>query len=322
MYWPEKQRDEAVAKATAILTQYGERLLWSPEYGERGSFARPKMTFPKLDHPATADDVANGLAIFSLDGERRLWSLPSRPLKARWSSLRTSPGVSPQFDVVTGKSKTMTFWRTEGTVWQAEEVRVGGKWVRWFGFVGAGFLGKAPAAEVELELPDRWPRFAKGIEWQLRLPDANKRDRSLPLSALTERKPLRVELHVRNVLGVEQQVPSEWYRAPDAAFRQGLTLRLQRQAEESATQTNVSDQWVDLPPRAITHFTSDRGTRLDVGEELPANSFDLRTLFEIRKPGTYQLQLTGPAAANEEGAVQPATAYFVVKEVDRDDVGR
>jgi hypothetical protein len=318
LYWPEDHRNDAVKRTNAVMTQFGERLVWSTEQEPLRTFSEAVMTFPQLNRPATSEDVAKGMAIFALDGERRVWKMPSRPIKARWESLHTSPANSSQFDMATGESKMVTTWRTEGYVWQAEEVHVGAKWLRWFGFVGPGFLGKAPAEEIELELPDHWQwvRFAKGIEWRLRLPDVNTKDNSLSRSILTENKPLHIELHVRNVLGVEQRLPSEWYRAVDNALVQGVQIRLLRLAKsQAAKRSDAAENWVEMPLNPIGNFPADRaGTLLGVGVESPMVVFDLRLLFAIEKAGAYRLELAAAKTLSGDKASQPFVTYFTIRD--------
>jgi hypothetical protein len=50
---------------------------------------------------------------------------------------------------VTGARATWVEYDSDGYVWQAEEVRKGGRWERHYGFVGHHVVAKAPASEVE-----------------------------------------------------------------------------------------------------------------------------------------------------------------------------
>ena len=88
----------------------------------------------ELDHPATMADVAAGKAIFTLDGlgESRVWRIPSCCEDNRWPSI----GEVPQFG--------------RGYVLQAEELKVDGKWKRYFGFLCERGATVVPAADMEL----------------------------------------------------------------------------------------------------------------------------------------------------------------------------
>lgn len=322
LYWPEKNRDEAIKNSTAILTQYGERLAWSPEFSPRTYFLRPAMTFPKLERPASPDDVAKGQAIFALEGERRIWKMPARTLKRRWESLRTRAAVSRQLDAATGKAEVVTTWLTEGTIWQAEEVRVGDKWVRWFGLVAPSYLGKAPADEVELELPDHWSwtKLSKGIEWRLQVPDADNKSGSLPPGFLTTNKPLNIELHIRNILGIDQLAPDDWYRPDNKSFATGLEIRLQRLDQQAAPRhPEITEKWGDAPQKKIPRFAPDRRSKLlAVGEELKPIVFDLRTVFDVTKEGTYRINLVAPKGPSDDS---PPTTRAITFTIPRADAG-
>ena len=89
-----------------------------------------RMTFPPLDHPATAEDVKKGLAIFTLEseGKTRLVKLASRPMKARWTTLKETPFSVQRVDPKTKKVETVIAYDQDGLIWQAEEVLKDGKW--------------------------------------------------------------------------------------------------------------------------------------------------------------------------------------------------
>ena len=100
-HWPLARRDEAIAATVAYLTRYGERFrenaasraIRAVEPGIP-NHEKAILAFDPLDHPATADDVAEGRAIFSLDGpgaEVRRVALPSFPIVARWTKLEVFP---------------------------------------------------------------------------------------------------------------------------------------------------------------------------------------------------------------------------------------
>jgi Leucine-rich repeat (LRR) protein len=154
LYWSEAERDKGVSRCVAFLKQYGERLKFCAAFNELpDSRARDggRVVFPRLDRPATAEDVRAGRAIFSLadEGKVRLVKLPAVPMKAKWLTYK-------------GVMRSVQFWDSrrnragyrmepeqDGLVWQAEEVLKDGKWVRYYGFVGCHVMARVPAAEIE-----------------------------------------------------------------------------------------------------------------------------------------------------------------------------
>jgi hypothetical protein len=147
LFWPESARDEAVTKSATLLKRYGARLVWEePRPVPSPSSAIwngdwPHFELPALDHPATADDVEQGRAIFSLAGEgsARVVPLVTRPLPALWLAPKDKPH-SPH--------------GSDGFVWQAEEVEKDGVTHRYYGFVGRNAFAKVPAEEVPIDAAD------------------------------------------------------------------------------------------------------------------------------------------------------------------------
>ncbi len=160
-YWPEARRDKAVAACAAVLRHYGERYRYSEAQRSLWNWPdddKARITFSALDHPATADEVKKGLAIFSLEGEgeTRSAKLAARPMKARCTTLKDSPYGTSRYDPKTKKTETTITYDQDGLVWQAEEVLKEGKWERYYGFVGANRIARVPAAEIEF--PPAEPR--------------------------------------------------------------------------------------------------------------------------------------------------------------------
>ncbi len=138
LYWTKKKRDQAVEACMAFLKTYGDRFTAEAPSGEhvRPYEKRAHLAFPILDRPATKDDVRAARAIFSLEGEGevRKIELPSLPIKAKWIRPGRAPGDGAE----------------EGWVWQAEEVRKGGQWEHYYGFVGRHVIARGPASAIEL----------------------------------------------------------------------------------------------------------------------------------------------------------------------------
>ena len=134
LYWPETRRDQVVAACVMYLKLFGPLLTAEVRPGEPDAPPRkPHLNFPTPGRPATAQDVAANRAIFSLEGqgETRLVKFPSFPQPARWLTLKDSPLEQPVDDGVSRRE-----YDTDGYIWQAEEVRKGDHWERYYGFVG------------------------------------------------------------------------------------------------------------------------------------------------------------------------------------------
>ncbi len=149
LYWPVARRDEGVAECVSFLRKYGDR--YRPEPREEARLFRIErdratMRFPRLDHPATPEEAARGLAIFTLPGETRVAALPAFPMPATWKNLDDDPFMLGSAD---GK-QTLSHSRS-GTIWQAEEVLVDGRWQRFYGFVSRYRVAKVPAEELEFD---------------------------------------------------------------------------------------------------------------------------------------------------------------------------
>jgi hypothetical protein len=138
LYWTKEVRDAVFGACMAFLKTYGDRFTAEAPPGERAHpfEKRAHLAFPILDRPATKEDVRAGRAIFSLEGEaeiRRI-ELPSIPIQAKWIPPEEAPGAGVE----------------DGWVWQAEEVRKGGQWERYYGFVGRHVIARVPGDSIEL----------------------------------------------------------------------------------------------------------------------------------------------------------------------------
>ena len=146
--WPEARRDAAVTACAAYLRRYGPR--FAPEYVEGVANTRSlvaQLRFPALAHPATPEDVREGRAVFSLteEGECRTVALPSGfPVRARWVALKSFP-----IQRRSNADPPVGNFLQDGAVWQAEEVKKGDRWERYYGFVGHATIARVPAAEIE-----------------------------------------------------------------------------------------------------------------------------------------------------------------------------
>jgi hypothetical protein len=166
LYWPETRRAAVRAELAKFLDRWGDafrdrsRILpaFSPHL-----FYPPPFRLQSLAGPATPEDVVAGRAIFSLrdrpDAQVRIVSLAPYPSIARWKTLSQFPLQQPQLlqwpkngtvDKKELDSLPHESFDREGTVWQAEEVLIGGTWHRFYGFVGSHIIAKVPAEEIEI----------------------------------------------------------------------------------------------------------------------------------------------------------------------------
>ena len=284
LFWPEARRDEAVAACVAYLKRYGGS--FENDVSPGRAFAPGHVTlslkFPRLDRPATREDVAAGRAVFSLEGEgeTRVVTLPVYPQPARWVVLKDKP-----VDLNTNRVARVEY-DADGSVWQAEEVLKGGRWERHYGFVGHHVIAKAPASEVEFAHTFGGPfMLTGGLAATLGLPDADA-------TFYAPRSPIPIVLRIANRIGVPREAPTEFVR-PGAdgkpAFRKGMTLKLHY------TSGDGSGSYPD------EEATRRRDARFDPGPAArplaPLESFEAARLdpadwFDVTRPGQYRLGVT------------------------------
>ena len=304
LYWPLADKEAAIAKTRSVLLRYGDRLQWTPlqDFLRKYSSDVETIAFAPLDHPATPAEVASGKAIFSFEPQSRLWKMRAYPMRARMPTLQVVPGTTESWDIKTKKPTYAKVWQQEGFVWQAEEAIENGKWTRYFGFVGPGFIGKVSADQIEFPatLNEYWFPLGNGIEWRIERVEVSSDTRSHQQSS----DDLRVRLLIRNSRGISQSVPADWYRPDTHLLRDGFELQLQRDSGNPAKE-GWGDDWDKVPPTTPGgHFVpSAAGKILAPTEQFVAATIDLRQLFPISKDGLYQviLEQTKPT----EGTAEP-----------------
>lgn len=299
--WPEPRRDEAITALAAFLDLYGDRYEAAGPQEQASAFeSNTRLAFPTLDRPATAADVEAGRAIFSLEGaggEVRVVPLPEVPLRAAWATLEDSPRVYQTVPPTGVEPEVRHDFDRSGRVWQAEEVRVGDRWERFFGFVGASTVGRAPAEEVEFS---DTPYFAgpTGERFGVRVallgpPPFESLEAGWPLDT-----PLVLAVHLKNRRGLDQDVPTEFVRPADdgqPALRSGITLRLWRTDIDPLGRVvaGAPREPKELAPTREARFTPGDATRtLGPAEEFEAFRLDLRDWFDLARPGQYRLAIS------------------------------
>jgi hypothetical protein len=320
-YWPEARRDAAIAECVAYLERYGARFAHSPQTDElpdRIGQHRLPPVFPPLDHPATADEVRRGLAIFSVEGEGevRLVPMPARPLKAKWVTLKDYPSKQDFYSADTGAKETRTVYDQEGFVWQAEEVQKNGQWERFYGFAGRR-LAKVPAAEIEFaEDWFRWGALSNRLDARVELARIGDKPPSVG-------EPVEVIVRVRNRSGLEQKVPTEFLRTeglPRPALRRGIELKVSFVADDPKRRTGSSfsqglPKGEPLAPRRLDRFDpGDPARRLGPADSFEAFRIDLNDWFAIDRPGTYRIQVK---FTNESGVAEGASNEITIPITER-----
>ena len=245
----------------------------------------PRGTQSQLDRPATKKDVEAGNAIFSFQGlgEARVWKLPGKefnetfPLTGQWPVL-TTPRQSGN-----------------GKICQAEDLKVDGKWKRYFGFVFYGQAAVVPAEEIKLLLfYAPWmprTRLFANMFWGLTVPGPKpgfwKRqgDETLKVG-----DPLPVALHVASSA---RELPATWYKDAQhggPALLDVVTISLRWAPFDAAYP--VQREFVDLEPTRHARFASDGKKRtLQPSEYTELLALDLRDWFKVEREGYYEVAL-------------------------------
>ncbi len=324
--WPVAQRDQAIAACMAYLKQYGERFRENTaaraiRAAEPGGprHERAVLVFDPLDHPASADDLAAGRAIFALDrvgAEVRRFPLPSFPLDARWTKLKVFPEDPPIMRTSDHEGHPIPNIEglQTGRVWQAEEVREGDRWRRYYGFVGRHALARVAAEEIEFVTP-----WQKG--WSLLSTDLDAR---IDVKEVATNGPLPVEFSFRNHRGVDSTAPADLVRAAAGALtiRDGIAFRLVRESDkpkapdpfaelEGAREQPFVPE--EIPGRPVRRHPSGASHRtVAPAGTVCAFQLDLRTIFPIERPGRYRLEITFDDLKTSKGIPGKVEAVFPV----------
>ena len=329
LYWPEAKRDEAIARCEAFLRQYGPGFRYrqaAKSLYESAPFypQHPKaiLTFDPLDRPATPEDVRAGRAIFSLDAaEARIWPLPTFPMKARWTT-QEIPDDDPVLRSVrstNGRTRSQVEILQGGTVWQAEEASEGGRWRRYYGFMGRFALARVPAEEVEFPASwnTGWSPVSAELDGRLIPPGGSDDGSRIVSKEVTLGEPLPIEVWLRNRRGVASEAPADWARVEGGlSLRDGLTIRLSRLPETPSTakgRGTAPPPAREIPAREVRRHRDGEGPRsLAPAAATRALRFDLRDAFDIGAAGRYRLEVMSEFLATADGKMGQISAYFTV----------
>ena len=315
-YWPVAERDRAVAACREFLRRYGDHFRYHP--GERDMpdyYTRTAhIHFAKLERPATAEDVAQGRAIFSLPGETRVCHLPELPLYADRPDHKEDPvpAVSVSED---GTSEDTIQYATEGCVWQAEETLVDGKWERFYGFAGRYQLEKVPAAEIQFP---GWGapvtvNLSGGIESPIERRDGEEINLSFAARHFVPpAAPLPLTVKIRNHSSLDQEVPAALLLPPgvDKALPPGIKLAVSYSGRIPPRINRYTEpefdygEWQDLPLRSEVRSPAGQasGPVLIPTQETTVLSVDLRDYFEATRLGSYRIKAFFRVPGQAEGS--------------------
>jgi hypothetical protein len=328
LYWPEAKRDAAIAECVALLNHSGERFRFDesirpPDESRPYPFGQPRaiLAFPKLDRPASADDVRARRAIFHLDAaEVRLSASPKLPIVARWTKLAIPPD-DPLFAMnhdETGTRADLIEILQGGTVWQAEEANEGGTWKRYYGFVGSDRIARVPAEEVEFPLPwsSGWTRVSATVDGRVIPPGGRDDGARIIGSEVSTASSLPVELWLRNRRGVESTIPVDYVRTDGGvSLSDGVNVRLFRLPVDnpSPRQSQRVANWVEIPARLVRRHQANATTRLvEPAGSTRAFVVDLRDLFEVTSPGRYRVEWVVGDEKDAEGKPIPLVSPFTI----------
>jgi hypothetical protein len=309
LYWPQAERDRAVADCARLLRQYGDRFREHPDVpatqdlvGYGGAF----LCLPPLGRPATVHDVLRGDAVFSLEGEgkARTVPLPAWPIQARWVTLKKYP-YQYSWAKESGERGTGIGYSQDGTVWQAEEVFKEGKWRRYYGFIGTGPPASVPAEEIEFPAPWGWSALSGGLDCQVEAAASPPAEKGYAVG-----KPPAVRLKLRNRSGVERAMPALLRKGPSGPeLRAGVKIEVFYLPPGIGSDLpgepfgEPGEGWTRLQPRRSARFQGEAGTRtLRPAGEYTALELDLTAWFDLSRLGGYAVRfvfLKGAAGLGE-----------------------
>jgi hypothetical protein len=290
--WPEADRDRVIATCADMLRRYGPCLklpqFVSPPFN-------PEFELPPLDHPATAEDVHEGRAIFSLEdeGETRILRSIRLPQTARWTAYKKGSSRWAEWRLQTGK------------LVQVEEVRRGGKWQRYFGFAGLIGIHKVPAEEIEFRTLNCWKPLDDALDVGFFWQGTEHTKAYVKFIPPAVGNPMGVCLSLMNRKGADRAVPRFFDAGAAKPPGGGVAVRVCMSCvpdDDLCAECGVTPEllkaaskltWTDLKPRRTEPLplAAAGGKTLGPAETTELVEFDIAQWFPIEKPGTYHLRV-------------------------------
>jgi hypothetical protein len=336
LYWPQELRDRTIAEVVALLSRYGERFRTtevSQMLYEKTPFYPRSYTavlaFPPLDRPATAADVAAGRAIFAAapGAEARRWTLPAFPMEGRWTALQIRPydrGLQSHWQS-SGRPWAQIQHLQGGRVWQAEEVREGDRWRRYYGFVGRHVIARVPAEEMDFPAPwnTGWYPISRDLDGRLVAPGGRDDAQRILYAPAPVGGALPIVVTLRNHRGIAATIPTDLARTGGGpSLREGVSIRILRGPAPVKEDPVVGltqgarepAPWPEVSPRReVSRYRSDAARALEPAGTAEALRLDLRDLFDLDQPGRYRVEITFDDIRSEEGGPARISADFGLK---------
>jgi hypothetical protein len=313
--WPAPRRAAAISKIETFLKTYGNNYQPNTANG----WSAVAIALPPLDHPARPEDVAQGRAVFSLEGaETRIFKMSKFPVAANRPDSSKGPYVALFIRDFYGDMKTQREIRqdtdTGGNIWQAEEVRTGGKWERYFGFAGRHQLEKVRADEIEFSRVGDL-EIAPKIDCAVSpMPNTCPTGKLEDSQLQTLAAPLVLKLDAHNHHGLDHEVPAAYILPADAGQALPAAIQLALSYSEKNPSWIVGHvprapfswpypgggepvdygMWNDIPLRDEVKREPSVSSASSLGPDSRLNllNIDLRDYFAITRPGTYRLKIT------------------------------
>ena len=276
------------------------------------------------DAPPPRRTCSAGRAVFSLvgQGEVRTVHVAHVPQRAKWTAVRGRPLQWPGV-AKAGKPSAPTEYQQDGEVWQAEEVRIGGRWQRYFGFVGTEEIHRAPADEIEFDSFYGSQRLDESLAVWIIWPGEVGGEDEHQCTPIVVGGAIPIRLRLMNRKGTDQAVP-QFFDAADAkpadgrvavrtrlwfapeSFGHGSTVH--REILEAASKL----KWTELKRSRSgpLPFAPTAGKVLGPAERRDAAAFDLAQWFPVEKPGTYHLEFDFDRASKQP---KPLHVFMIVR---------
>jgi len=327
LFWPKKERDRAVEACAAFLRQYGHRFRPAPQTYPFGDPYQVRLALPIRDRPATPEDVRRGEAIFSFAGQGtvRVCRMPRLPLAARWTTWKDHPVLREVWDeAAPNKWRKTVGYEQDGIVWQAEEVRSGNRWRRYYGFVGRYGVAKVPAEEIE------FPAHAAstvGLRQDCSAMDYVPLDGAFDVGWTTPGTapgavyrigtPLVCRMLVRNRTGLERTLPPLTRGDMDArpsADAVAIEVHLCRMEPLAWSNEHTKEPWAPLVPRKPERLIFNQPKRaLAPGEEFAVLRCDLNEQFGPLRPGAYGFRMKLVGNKKTRSAAGPDVFFMLMQ---------
>jgi hypothetical protein len=299
-YWPEARRDSVIEDTIIFLKRYGNQLSYKTTADDDAMgypFPDDLPHLLTLDHPASNQEAATGLAIFSLEGkgDRRVFKLPNYPFRANWITLKDR-AVIQNLRQADGTMTKTTVYPQEGLIWQAEDVSVDGKWQRFYGYSGCGHIEAVPADQIEFVPADGFDPMGDGWGFSVNLHGDDNYKWERPVPDIKPGQPFPLTIGIKNLRGNDRPLPagapaSGSILAQDADIKITVSFTPHTRNEAVTFPPNPAVKWEDLVPKAPVQV--DVLPLPAILAPLEGKTYlrlDLAKSYDFSAPGTYRVK--------------------------------